>query len=167
VLRQRTGYAGSIPLRIDRMLQYEHQEESAMGFAKIKGELTSRIGCRVRFGPPADVHRAGGLPGSGTIIDETWATPEINKTPARPTSGAGDWGDYSFCAQLIKWDDEGYSIRLAYYRRRAGEDWWEYASQMTVNSDWRTIKALLERTLSKESWFTDTPEWKISGTAAP
>jgi hypothetical protein len=28
---------------------------------------------------------------------------------------------------------------------------------MTVNSDWETIKALLERTLAKTSWFQDPP----------
>jgi hypothetical protein len=35
-------------------------------------------------------------------------------------------------------------IRLAYYRRRTGEDWWEYASQMTVCSDVATIKTLIK-----------------------
>jgi hypothetical protein len=129
-----------------------------MGFAKIKGELTSRIGSRVRFGVPKDVQNTKGEAIYGTIIDEVWADPEINKKPPRNRSSEGDWGDYSFCAQLIKWDNGDYSIRLAYYRRRAGEDYWEYASQMTVNSDWRTIKALLEKTLSKKNWFKDNPE---------
>jgi len=129
-----------------------------MGFAKIKGNLTSRIGARVTFGTPKDVGAKGGTPGYGTIIDEVWATPEVNTSPPRQAGSKDDWGDYSFCAQLIKWTDSSYSIRLAYYRRRAGQDWWEFASQMTVNSDWRTIKALLERTLAKTGWFSDNPE---------
>jgi hypothetical protein len=129
-----------------------------MGFSRIKGELTSRIGRRVRFGAPKDVLQRGGKAGYGTIIDEVWANPEINKSPPRPPSFEKPWGDYSFCSQLIKWDDGGYSIRLAYYRRRPGEDWWEYAAQMTVTSEWDTIKALLEKTLAKEKWFKDNPE---------
>lgn len=131
-----------------------------MGFAKIKGELTSRIDSRVRFGAPGDVQQKGGSAGYGTIIDEVWADPDINKKPPRPYSVDDDWGDYSFCAQLIRWDHRDYSIRLAYYRRRAGEDWWEFASQTTVNSNWRTIKALLQRTLAMEGWFRDNPEEK-------
>lgn len=128
-----------------------------MGFSKIKGELTSRIGRSVRFGLPGDVREAGGKTGHGMIVDEVWADPETNKTPPRPRKDNNDWGDYSLCSQLIKWHDGGYSIRLAYYRRRPGEDWWEFASQTTTNSDWGTIKALLENTLSKESWFQDDP----------
>ena len=93
------------------------------------------------------------------ISDEVWATPEINKALRHGAcERKGCWGDYSFCAQLIGWDDGDYSIRLAYYRRRCGENGWEYASQMTVNSDWSTIKKLLERTLLKRSWFRDNPE---------
>jgi hypothetical protein len=126
-----------------------------MGFAKIRGKLTSRIGCRVCFGAPRDVHKAGGSPGFGTIDDEVWADPSINDAPARTSDGSNDWGDYSFCSQLIRWDDGSQSVRLAYYRRRAGEDHWEFASQMTVNSDPPTIKALLQRTLAKEEWFAD------------
>lgn len=60
--------------------------------------------------------------------------------------------------QLIKWPrEQDFSIRLAYYRRRVGEDNWTYASQMTVNSNWQTIKKLLERTLEKREWFQDEP----------
>jgi hypothetical protein len=133
------------------------RRETDMGFAKIKGNLTSRIGAQVRFGTPKDVGAKGGSAGFGTIVDEVWATPEINTSLARKPEKKNDWGDYSFCAQLIKWGEADFSIRLAYYRRRVEEDWWEFASQMTVNSDWRTIKALLERTLARTGWFSDTP----------
>jgi hypothetical protein len=91
------------------------------------------------------------------VVDEVWATPEVNNSPKREPVNKDDWGDYSFCAQLIKWDNGGHSICLPYYRRRAGEDWWEFASQMTVNSNWRTIKILLERTLAQSGWFSDNP----------
>ncbi|MHB9074307.1 MAG: hypothetical protein ACYC6G_12360 [Desulfobaccales bacterium] len=129
-----------------------------MSFARIKGELTSRIGRPVRFGAPKDVKAKGGEAGYGVIVDEVWADPELNLSPYREADHLGDWGDYSFCAQLIKWpQEEEFSIRLAYYRRRAGEDYWTYASQMTVNSDWKTIKKLLERTLKKQEWFQDKP----------
>lgn len=130
-----------------------------MGFAKINGILTSRIGCKVRFGAPKDVEKKGGKPGYGTIVDEVWADPKINTSPPRVANSNGDWGDYSFCAQLIKWAEKEYSIRLAYYRRRAGENHWEYASQMTVNSDWLTIKKLLDVTLSKNGWFKDDADY--------
>ena len=125
---------------------------------KIPGNLTSRIDKPVTFGTPKDVGAKGGSPGYGTVVDEVWATPEINTSPARQAQSKDDWGDYSFCAQLIKWGENNHTIRLAYYRRRAGEDWWEFASRMTVNSDWRTIKSLLERTLAKTGWFSDTPK---------
>jgi len=128
-----------------------------MGFSKIKGKLTSRIGASVNYKAPSDVAKKGGSSASGTIVDEVWADPKINDSPPRKRSSKDDWGDYSFCAQLIKWSDGQHSIRLAYYRRRAGEDWWEYASQMTVDSSWRTIKLLLENTLAKHNWFTDNP----------
>lgn len=128
-----------------------------MGFAKIKSNLTSRKGKPVEFGAPKDVGEKGGTPDHGTIVDEVWATPEINTRPTRQAGNKDDWGDYSFCAQLIKWTNGSHTIRLAYYRRRAGEDWWEFASQMTVNTDWRTIKALLEKTLAKTGWFSDNP----------
>jgi hypothetical protein len=130
-----------------------------MGFAKINGPLTSRIGCTVRFSAPKDVEAKGGSAGYGVIVDEMWADLDINSSPPREAKHNGDWGDYSFCAQLIKWDGEDYTIRLAYYRRRTGEDFWEFASQMTVNSDWYTVKTLLEKTLSKTEWFRDDPEY--------
>ncbi len=81
----------------------------------------------------------------------------MNTAPPREATSVGDWGDYSFCAQLIQWDNGEHGIRLAYYRRRVGEDWWEFASQMTVSSDWRTIKALIEKTLARSGWFSDMP----------
>lgn len=132
-----------------------------MGFAKIHGKLTSRVGSKVKFKAPLDVMKVGGANkrarNDGRIIDEVWADPDVNGSPARAREHPGDWGDYSFCAQLIRWEDGRHTIRLAYYRRRAGEDHWEFASQMTVNSEWRTIKALLEATLAKPGWFSDTP----------
>lgn len=128
-----------------------------MGFAKIQGALTSRIGRPVRYAAPQDVARAGGRPVPGIIVDEVWADPEVNSRPPRPSSGPTDWGDYSFCAQLIRWSSGEHSIRLAYYRRRAGENYWEFASQMTVSSDWRTIQLLLRRTLARTNWFSDSP----------
>lgn len=129
-----------------------------MSFAKIKGRLTSRIGALVRFGAPKDVHEKGGSATSGKVVDEVWAIPleDINSDSPHGnpcTWGMNCWGDYAFCSQLIEWLDGTYSIRLAYYRRRCGEDWWEYASQMTVNSDCQTIKQLLERTLTRTAWF--------------
>src|SRR5712664_3282073 len=100
-----------------------------MGFAKIKGQLKSRIGQRVRYSAPKDVREKGGGPAFGMIVDEVWADSVENEAPPRKAEGEHDWGDYSFFAQLIRWDKdadsakEGYSIRLGYYRRRCGEDW--------------------------------------------
>jgi len=111
----------------------------------------------VRFGTPKDVGSKGGSPGYGTIIDEVWATPEVNSSPPRQSLNKNDWGDYSFCAQLIRWDWGAHVIRLAYYRRRPGEDHWEFASQTTVTTDWKTMKSLMERSLEKTSWFSDDP----------
>jgi hypothetical protein len=76
-----------------------------------------------------------------------------------------DWGDYSFASQLIRWDSGEHSIRLAYYRRRTGENHWEFASQMTVNSDPATIKLLLERTLAQAAWFASPPQVEMPKTA--
>jgi hypothetical protein len=91
-----------------------------MGFAKINGNLTPRIGCRVRFGAPKDVHDRGGGAAYRTIIGEVWADPEINLAPphSRPCKGGTQClGDYSFSSQLIKWDHGWHSMRLAYHRR--------------------------------------------------
>lgn len=118
-------------------------------------ELKSRIGQRVRFGLPVDVRTAGGKVIDGTVIGEVWATPEMNASPKRSSTGPDDWGDYSFFAQHIKWDDGSHSIRLGYYRRRAGSDVWRFGSQMTVNSDSAIIKTLLEQTLAQGEWFAE------------
>jgi hypothetical protein len=129
-----------------------------MGAAKIRGKLTSRIGRPTHFGAPRDVKQKGGKEGYGRIIDEVWTDETLNDSEPhqRPCHwGAECWGDYSFCSQLIEWVDGTRSIRLAYYRRRCGEDHWEYASQTTVNSEWLTIKVLLEKTLAKTAWFQE------------
>ena len=125
---------------------------------KIKGQLSSRIGNPVKYGVPKDIHQKGGIPSTGIIVDEIWAKPEINTSPPRQPISKDDWGDYSFCAQLIRWDNGSYEIRLAYYRRPAGEEWWKFASQTTVSSDWKTIKTLMEKTLAKTNWFSDSPK---------
>ena len=88
----------------------------------------------------------------GEIIDEVWVDSELNSSPPSPTI-PGDWGDYSFCAQLIEWATGERKIRLAYYRRRCGEDHWEFASQMTVCAEPETIRQLCQKTLRKRSWF--------------
>ena len=124
-----------------------------MGWAKIKGQLRSRIGRRVAFGPPADVKKAGGGSTCGKIVDEVWVDERLNASPPTPGSAKGHWGDYSFCAQLIEWDHGERAIRLAYYRRRVGENCWELASQTTVCSDPAKIKRLCELVLSKKDWF--------------
>ncbi|HUC72854.1 MAG TPA: hypothetical protein VMS01_16820, partial [Stellaceae bacterium] len=103
-----------------------------MSFAKTKGELTSRIGRWVTYGAPKDVRGKGGGSWNGKIIDEVWVEPEINRLPPheQPCPHEHCWGDYSFCSQLIEGVDDGtHHVRLAYYRRRCGEDSWEYASQ--------------------------------------
>jgi hypothetical protein len=134
-----------------------------MGYARIKGPLPSRIGQPVRFGAPKDVHIKQGAAATGKIVDEVWADAPVNSSPphTQPCRQGGHcWGDYSFCAQLIRWNEGhdndiggDHSVRLAYYRRRCGEDWWEYASQMTVTAECDTVKTLLEVTLAKTKWF--------------
>src|ERR1700730_12634818 len=124
-----------------------------MGWAKIKGKLSSRVGWPVTFGPPADVRKGGGAAIRGKVIDEIWVDESINRSDPKPVGSGNKWGDYSFSAQLIEWDYGERGIRLAYYRRRLGEDWWELASQTTVCSDPATIKRLCELTLSKKDWF--------------
>lgn len=136
-----------------------------MGFAKIRGKLTTRVGRRVSFGAPLDVQKTGRPASSGTVIDEAWVDPALNASGPRNAQGADDWGDYSFCSQFIRWDDGTHSIRLAYFRRRCGEDHWEFASQTTINADWRTMKALLEATLAKQAWFADMSVPRADGTA--
>src|ERR1700733_1153514 len=123
-------------------------------------ELTSRIGRPVNFRPPLDVKGKQGSGVSGVVVDEVWADEVLNQSGAHSDpcpNGKHCWGDYSFCAQLIKWHpvsvDGEHSIRLAYYRRRCGENRWEFASQMTVNGPCGTIKELLQRTLAKTRWF--------------
>ena len=124
---------------------------------QVAGHLSSRIGRRVNYTPPKDVSEAGGHGYSGTIIDEVWADPNLNTKPPKRRESPEDWGDYSFCAQLIQWDNGEHSIRLAYYRRSAGQNRWRFGAQFTVDTGWRTIKALLRGTLAKENWFKDKP----------
>jgi len=109
----------------------------------------SRIKSRVCFGAPKDVRRKGGGPAWGTIVDEVW----VPDTQATSQESSGSWGDYGFCAQRIQWDAGGESIRLGYWRRRAGEKHWSFASQTTVTSNPQTIRRLLEATLARD-WFS-------------
>lgn len=131
-----------------------------MGYAKIQGKLTSRIGCLVKFGAPRDVQEKGGNGAAGKIVAEVWAESldTVNDVPVHAHEKTRDcWGDYVFCSQRIEWKDGQSSIRLAYYRRRCGENHWEYASQMTVNADPVTIKVLLKQTLAQTAWFEIQP----------
>ena len=119
----------------------------------ILGHLTSRIGQDVTFSAPADVIQLGGTEIHGRIVDEVWADPALNVSPPRPSRGNSDWGDYSFFGQLIQWPDETCSIRLGYWRRRAGEDAWHFGSQMTLEAEPTELQTLLEKTLAMKHWF--------------
>ncbi len=116
----------------------------------IKGPLPPRKGNSVTYGAPKDVATRGGKAVTGRIVDEIWENEATNTEPPKACTGTDDWGDYSFFAQLIKWDssadlpDGDYSIRLGYYRRRAGEDEWRFAGQTTISSTPAQIKSLLE-----------------------
>jgi hypothetical protein len=114
-------------------------------------------GVRWHFGPPEDVKRKGAGAGAGTIIDEVWADPDLNDAPPHKDCDGQCWGDYSFCSQLIRWDDGTEVIRLAYYRRRCGEDFWEFAAQMTPTAEPEIIKVWFNRTLAKDAWFRTEP----------
>jgi hypothetical protein len=135
---------------------------------EIKGPLPPRKGNRVTYGAPQDVAARGGRSQTGVIVDEIWEDDTINSKPAQACLSANDWGAYSFFAQLIKWDattespDGEYSIRLGYYRRRAGTDEWRFAGQTTVSSTPAQIKSLLEKTLAKKEWF-EMPESPATG----
>jgi hypothetical protein len=118
----------------------------------IPGRLASRIGQSVEFGAPGDVKKAGGSGRRGTIVGEVWANPALNCSQPRTSKGPDDWGDYSFCAQRIRWEDGSHSIRLGYYRRRAGEDAWQWGSQTTVEGDPDEIKALCQNALDGLDW---------------
>ncbi len=96
------------------------------------GQLTSRIGTRITLVTPKDPLVGSRKAPKGTIIDEVWADPAINTSPPRPCPDDSDWGDYSFCSQLIKLDDGTYTILLAYYHRPPGEDWWEFGQGIPV-----------------------------------
>jgi hypothetical protein len=127
-----------------------------MSFAKHRpGPLTSRIGRIVTFSSPKDVAKRGGARRTGTIVDEVWANEAVNRRDPRKLTKKDDWGDYSFCAQLIEWDDDPdvRSIRLGYFRRRAGEQHWEFAAQMSSTSDVKTMERLFKKTLKKSEWF--------------
>ncbi len=96
------------------------------------GQLTSRIGTRITLDTPNDGRVGVGKTRKGTIIDEVWADPAINTSPPRPRQDDSDWGDYSFCSQLIRLDDGTSTILLAYYHRTAGQDWWEFGQGIPV-----------------------------------
>ena len=116
--------------------------------------LESKIGKQVRFCPPKDARERGAQDRLGKIVDEVWAIESQRDAPKHTHNDPNCWGDYAFCSQLIEWTDGGYSIRLAYYRQRSGQDHWEFASQTTFETRPSTVKALLERTLAKSDWFT-------------
>src|SRR5713101_8187957 len=93
---------------------------------------------RVIFRPPLSMKKA--KPISGKIVDST---------PWRLASG--DWGQYKFQAQRIVWDHGWKSVRIVYYRRNTPRDSWRFASQTTVNTTLRTIKAIC-RDILKTTW---------------
>jgi hypothetical protein len=93
---------------------------------------------RVVFRPPLGMKKAKRI--SGKIVG--W-------TPWR--LAPGDWGQYVFQAQRIKWDHGWESVRIVYYRRNRPRGRWQFASQTTVNSTVRTIKAIC-RDILKTPW---------------
>jgi hypothetical protein len=115
--------------------------------------LESKIGKQVRFRPPLDARKRGAQDRIGKIVDEVWAAEAQRDAPKHTHHDPNCWGNYAFCSQLIEWKDGGFSIRLAYYRQRCGQDHWEFASQTTLETRPITIKALMERTLQKADWF--------------
>ena len=119
---------------------------------KHPGEMPeSRIGKRVHFGLPGDVKKKTGGDGPhGTIKDEVWTLGEEETAEAPPGQS---WGRYCFFSQLIEWDSGKRTIRLGYYRRRAGETHWEFGSQTTINAAPATIRALLAGTIVKSEWY--------------
>jgi hypothetical protein len=116
--------------------------------------LKSTIGKQVIFRPPKDALQRGAQARVGKIVDEVWAIDSQRDASKHTHNDPNCWGDYAFCSQLIEWTDGTYSIRLAYYRQRCGQDHWEFASQTTIETWPSTIKALFERTLAKSDWFT-------------
>lgn len=121
----------------------------------IEGSLTSRKGNPVSFTPPQYIMDKGGEVYQGKIIDEVWADEKINYSKPRKPKSKNDWGDYSFFAQQIEWEDGVRQIRLGYYQRPAGENYWRFASQTTLTTEWSIIKKLFVKTLKKVNWFKD------------
>ena len=111
------------------------------------------VGERVHFRAPGDVKKKGGRGTSGTIKDEVWVLDKGRTAEEPATTPRFSWGQYCFFSQLIKWDSGKRSIRLGYYRKRAGEDHWEFGSQTTINSSPATIRALLAETIAKTEWY--------------
>ncbi len=90
----------------------------------------------------------------GKIVDEVWPDDSQLDPRRHGHDEPNCWGYYAFCSQLIEWEDDGYSIRLAYYRRPCKGARWQFASQTTINTSPRTVRQLLERTLARIDWFT-------------
>lgn len=135
-----------------------------MGFAKVRGPLTTRIGRHVKFRRPQDVaRRIGDGVQRGKIVGEIWENQAINLSKPHKHHRTNCWGDYSFFAQLIEWNDEGsapwYQVRLGYWRRRCGENTWEMAGQTTATARWGVIKRLCKKTLDMNSWQGEKPEF--------
>jgi hypothetical protein len=121
----------------------------------IRGKLTSRKGALVSFSPPQSLKDKGVKRMCGRIIDEVWEDEALTLLECREPAGKDDWGDYAFCSQLIEFENGERLVRLAYYRRQAGEDFWRFASQTTITCAPKSIKKLLEKTLAKDQWFSD------------
>ena len=114
--------------------------------------LPSKIGTKVNFTTPKSV-RDTASPVQGTVKDEVWHDEALLKSPPRPASSAGDWGDYAYFSQLIEWDNGEKSIRLGYYYRAPEKTQWRFGSQWTIEDSPATIGALIEKTLQRKEWF--------------
>lgn len=93
----------------------------------------------------------------GKVKDEVWANRKLIESPPRKSSHPRKKAEFSLCAQLIRWDDDKYGIRLAYFKRNWGAAEWRYVSRAAPTSDPKTIKKLLTKTLAKRNWFRKQP----------
>jgi len=100
------------------------------------------MGKTVRFSSPKST--GGNDYITGMVVDS------VSVDPVRHE----EWGWYYYVSDLIEWDsDKSRSIRISYYYAPPGGAKWIFGGQYSMEDKPCVIRQVLEKTLSKQSWF--------------
>lgn len=112
----------------------------------------------VNFEVTKNIKLHGGEGAKGMLVSRIWINSEVFDFDSRehPIS-KDDWGDYAFCAELIKWTTVDYSIRIGYFHRAIGKKKSWIWGQYTLNTSRDIIEKMIIKMNNEPEWYQPIP----------